>query len=770
MSGRRHENHGPVAICMATYRPDPELLRAQVESIIGQQDCDWHCFISDDDSGAESLASIEGLVGEDPRFTISVSPGRLGFYRNFERAIEMVPDEYGLIALSDQDDVWHRDKLVTLVAELGPAELVYSDQRLVTEDGVVLNDTYWSGRRNNYTNIASLLVANTVTGAASLFRRSVARKALPFPELPGEQYHDHWLAMVALALGEIQYVDRPLYDYVQHGGAVLGHEKANAGNASLGFRRLDPRQWRGIFAGWASAYFDVYLRLKAISQIVLERCGSEMSPAKRRPLERFATSDRTVTGLLWLAFRPLRRFIGHSETLGMERVLVRGIFYRHLMGVKRRLPTRLREKLTAAAGDEAPDEHGFTGQMRQKVAPLFPVVSDTQPARVNLLIPTIDLEHLFGGYIAKFSLARRLAESGLRVRIVTVDPTPPLPSDWQQQVESYRQLDGLFEKVEICFGRDGREPLGISPDDRFIATTWWTAHIANRLAAQASGDGRFVYMIQEYEPLTVPPGGWQQLARQSYDFPHRALFSTGILRDYFADQGIGVFDGGAVAAGDRAGDGRQVLTFRNAITPIETPTEADLAGRSAPKLIFYGRPEAHAARNLYEVGIDGLKRAIADGAFGPEWRFFGIGSTGAGQKVDLGGGRSLELMPRTDQSSYGEVLAQHDLGVALMDAPHPSLVPMEMASAGMLVVTTTYGESKTAGKLAAISPNLMATSPDADGVAAGLRQAAGLITDYPARVAGAAVDWPDDWDDSLDDELIGRITEALGLSGVVHDE
>ena len=758
MSTRAKAAAGPVAVCMATYNPDPVLFRAQVDSIRNQTGCQWHCFISDDDSDEASVDAIFSVIAGDDRFTFSPAPGRLGFYRNFERAITLATDEYDLIALSDQDDVWHPDKLSSLVGGLGDAGLIYSDQCLVKEDGTLIADTYWSTRKNNFTNIASLLIANTVTGAASLFRRSVAEHALPFPELPGEQYHDHWLGMVALALGDVHYVDRPLYDYVQHGGAVLGHEKANAGLASRGIRRLDPRQWKAILGGWASAYFDVYLRLKAISQVVLERCGPEMSAKKRRTLERFAGSDRSLTGLLWLMFRPLRRLTGHDETLGMERILVRAILYRHLAGVKRRLPRSLRDRL--GGGDDPSPETGLTAQMRQKVAPLFPVVSKTQPPRVNLLIPTIDLEHLFGGYIAKFSLARRLAEAGLPVRIVTVDITPPLPGDWQKQVESYRQLGGLFENVEIAFGRDGREPLMLSPDDRFIATTWWTAHIATRLAKQSQrGNGRFLYMIQEYEPLTVPPGTWADLARESYDFPHDALFSTGILRDYFADEGLGVFRGKEVAAGATA------LTFRNAVTPIAPPTAEELAARPARKLVFYGRPEAHAARNLFGVGIDALKQAIAEGVFDDRWQFFGIGSTGPGERIDLGGGRSLELLPRTGQAAYGEFLAGHDLGVALMDAPHPSLVPIEMASAGMSVVTTTWGESKTADKLEVISPNLIAGPADQDGVVAGLRRAVARTDEFDARVAGANVDWPSDWNEAFGDELIARIAETLALPG-----
>jgi len=739
---------------MATYNPDRELFQVQIDSIRNQTGVEWHCFISDDGSEAKHLADIETVLDGDERFTLSTSPANLGFYRNFERAIEMAPREYDLIALSDQDDRWYEDKLASLRGELGGAQLVYSDQRLVDVSGVLIADTYWTSRENNFTNLTSLLVANTVTGAASMFTRAVADRALPFPEVPGEQYHDHWLAMVAISIGDLAYVDRPLYDYVQHGGAVLGHDAANAGLMSAGWHRLDPRRWREILGGWGSAYFDVYLRLKGLAQIVLERCEADMPEKKLRALRRFTTSDRKLSGMLWLALRPLRRLIGHNETLVMERVLVRGILYRHLMAVRRRLPGGATR---AAGGGELKVETEVTPQMRQKVAPLFPVVSATQPRRVNLLIPSIDLDHLFGGYIAKFSLARRLAEQGVRTRIVTVDPTPPLPKDWRDRVESYRQLDGLFDQVEVEFGRDGKEPLRLNQDDRFIATTWWTAHIASRLASQG-GRTRFLYMIQEYEPLTVPSGTWTDLAAESYRFDHDALFSTSILRDYFRDNRIGVY-----APGSEEGD-RRSLYFSNAITPVTPPDPKTLAGRSNPSLIFYGRPEQHAARNLYEAGIDALRKAISKGAFPKDWRFHGIGSTGISESVDLGGGRVLELVPRTDQDSYSRLLEDHDLGLALMDAPHPSLVPIEMASAGMIAVTTTYGASKTPEKMAAISGNLIAVSPDTDSIAAGLAEAVGRIGDITGRVAAAEVAWASDWNQALGDPLMERIVDLLEVS------
>ena len=104
--------------------------------------------------------------------------------------------------------------------------------RIVTAKGELISDTYWSRRRNNHTNYASLLIANTVTGAAALFRRDVLDYALPFPPEVDEQRHDHWIAIVAMALGDIHYVPRPLYDYVQHADAALGHAAANQGSPS----------------------------------------------------------------------------------------------------------------------------------------------------------------------------------------------------------------------------------------------------------------------------------------------------------------------------------------------------------------------------------------------------------------------------------------------------------------------------------------------------------------------------------------------------------
>jgi glycosyltransferase involved in cell wall biosynthesis len=315
---------GLIAVCMATFEPDMALFRTQIESLRGQTDDRWTCVISDDCSSPERFEEIAALVAGDERFRLSRSDERLGFYRNFERALELAPGGAELIALCDQDDRWHPDKLAVLRAALGRAQLVYSDQRLVDANGRVLRDTLWRGRSNNHTDLASMLVANTITGAAALFRREVAELALPFPDPPGLQFHDHWIGVVALAAGEVAYVDRPLYDYVQHPGAFFGAVTHD------GERRAGERL-RGLVRGGRGAYFRGYLPRELQAQVLLARCGPRLSARKRRQLRRFVDAPRSPVAFAWLALRPLRALAGRNETLGSEAALARGIAWRWLV-------------------------------------------------------------------------------------------------------------------------------------------------------------------------------------------------------------------------------------------------------------------------------------------------------------------------------------------------------------------------------------------------------------------------------------------------------
>ena len=96
-----------------------------------------------------------------------------------------------------------------------------------------------------------------------------------------------------------------------------------------------------------------------------------------------------------------------------------------------------------------------------------------------------------------------------------------------------------------------------------------------------------------------------------------------------------------------------------------------------------------------------------------------------------------------------------------MYTPHPSLVPIEMASAGMLTVTNSF-ENKTRrgdGRDLAEPDRGRAEPRRARGRA--LRGGRTRVEDFDARAQGSHVRWSRYWAESFDDELMERVESLL---------
>ena len=275
-----------IAVCLAVHRPPPALLERQLAALDAQRGVEWTLVREDDEPGS-------------------------GAWRAFERCYARVGTTADLVAPCDQDDVWDPAKLATLSSALdGGATLAFCDLRIVDEAGRVLSPTYWTDRVATWDDLGAELQTNVVTGAACLVRREVLDVALPFPaELDGS-FHDHWLAVCALALGELAYVDRALVDYVQHGANVIGWSRRRGrGEASGG----EPHAAR------AARDRERHLeRPRLWARTLLER-APQIAPRKRRALERAARA-----GLPWLAAGALREQLRPRRTLEARRRALRG--------------------------------------------------------------------------------------------------------------------------------------------------------------------------------------------------------------------------------------------------------------------------------------------------------------------------------------------------------------------------------------------------------------------------------------------------------------
>jgi glycosyltransferase involved in cell wall biosynthesis len=327
-----------VAICMTTYNSRRELLSRQIASIRSQTHQNWTCLISDDNSEPATLTLIRDLIADDDRFHLFSMPDHVGFYRNFERCLEHVPDEAHLIALADHDDYWHPDKLEKLITALGHDDtLVFSDMNIVDEEQRLISKTYWTTRRNNYERLDLLIAANTVSGASAMFRRSLLEYVLPFPDQTSCSFHDHWIAIVALALGTLAYVDEPLYDYVQHGRNVMGHsDDQNEGTGTL---RSTLLRWcdhlktgrKPDFDFWRDVYDNDVLRLRIIAETILLRLEAKLDRRRRSILHRFAVLDRSLASTAWLTARAAWNLAGPNYTVFAENRLLRGVTWKALL-------------------------------------------------------------------------------------------------------------------------------------------------------------------------------------------------------------------------------------------------------------------------------------------------------------------------------------------------------------------------------------------------------------------------------------------------------
>ena len=231
-----------VSVALCTHN-GAAFVTEQLLSILNQSRPPAEIVVSDDNSTDDTLAVIDRVGtawrADHPAVTVAVrilrNPVALGVTANFEQAIAACTGD--LIALSDQDDVWHADRLAKIVAvfERRPQlALLHTDARLVDSDGhplgVTLLNTLRVSSADRYavhsgSAIDALLRRNIVTGATLVLRRDLAARARPFP---AEWVHDEWLAIVAAATGTVDLLEEPLVDYRQHDGNQIGASSLDA--------------------------------------------------------------------------------------------------------------------------------------------------------------------------------------------------------------------------------------------------------------------------------------------------------------------------------------------------------------------------------------------------------------------------------------------------------------------------------------------------------------------------------------------------------------
>ena len=377
---------------------------------------------------------------------------------------------------------------------------------------------------------------------------------------------------------------------------------------------------------------------------------------------------------------------------------------------------------------------------------------DKAPLTLWIVLPRLDPDIAFGGYRALFELVvalrrfKPLAQYRFKALLTEVSSTN---IDYFLHMTQQPHIREVFAGLE-CDWLDIRKPVTLNPDDYVLAYSAWDAHIATRMAVRTRHP-RFLQLVQEYEAIFHDYNSHHALTNAGFAFPCYPVFNSGLLQRFFATNGYGVFADGASPVA-----GRDYAAFEHIPTPAPKQTAAAMDERAYRTCLVYARPEGHAARNLFEILLLALRKATGDGVFGgDDWRFVGIGCLSEMPAIELEGGHWLEMVPKLPEAEYKALLASVDIGVSLMYAPHPSVVPFELCTTGALVVVNTF-VNRDAAFFLDQSTNFIPVRPTIEGVAQGLAEAASRVANTRSREKNALKLGKSTWSATFNDDFLAQ--------------
>ena len=392
----------------------------------------------------------------------------------------------------------------------------------------------------------------------------------------------------------------------------------------------------------------------------------------------------------------------------------------------------------------------------ERLAPMPCRVEAHRPRTLWVVLPRLNPDISFGGYRALFELVAALRawgeRRGLRLSVITLEEGRANP-DYFLWRTSHPRLRRALAGLEVR-SRHEIASLEIGPRDRFVAYSSWDVIFASPLA-KLTDEPRVVSLVQEYEPIFHDYGAVRAVSDWAFQLPSYPLFNSAALRDFFAAEDLGLF---RIKAHAQVGEDYAV--FEHVVNRLPGQSAGDMRARATRQCAIYARPEGHAARNLYELVELALKELCAAGRFDARWSFTGLGCLAPTPPVELGGGHRLQFHPKMGEEAYGKLIRSLDLGISLMYAPHPSVMPFEFATTGAMVVTNTFSNRSPAW-FEGVSRNIVAGEPTVPGVVAAIEAALLRVDDYDSRAANAytppVADWPQVFDAAFLDDTVGRL-------------
>lgn len=350
-----------------------------------------------------------------------------------------------------------------------------------------------------------------------------------------------------------------------------------------------------------------------------------------------------------------------------------------------------------------------------------------QGRRVSMITDSISPGLLYGGVGTGILLATLLANRlGAELRVITrhheADPG---------QVGAILETFGVkLEHTLTCAISPAYQgpDVATSPEDLFLTTSWWTT-----CATMAAVDHKqIIYLLQEDERMFYSRGDERRLCAEVLGSTSiKFVINSELLYRHFTEGDEPLHN--IAARGCWFEPAFPEAHYRDEIIKRQKRTKKNF--------LFYARPTA--LRNMYWRGLEVIARAIEDRVLSPDdWNFIFVG-------------RDLEpvilpndVVPQFRESlpwrDYAALIREVDLGLSLIDTPHPSYPPLDMAASGAVVVTNRCGVKSS---LANYSKNIICSEPTVQDLVGALRDATHLVRNERLRAENyqqnmIVRDWP----------------------------
>ncbi len=348
------------------------------------------------------------------------------------------------------------------------------------------------------------------------------------------------------------------------------------------------------------------------------------------------------------------------------------------------------------------------------LSPLNVLMLRGSTRRLNIVTDSVNSGSLFGGVgtalILGALLARRL---NMPLRIVTRKEVSNA-----QNIDDVLRVNGIDWDQNIEFAHSPHQNAAcvpISEQDLFLTTSWWTT----KPALGSVPKQKIIYLLQEDERMFYPFGDERLRCRETLENGDvHFIVNSQLLFQHFISgcEPLRNFENKAV-------------WFEPAFPSSHYHAEPSRLNATGKRnFFFYARPQN--ARNLYYRGLESINAAIEERILtADEWEIYFAGRLL--ENVIFPGGITPTLMENLPWAEYAALVRQMDVGLCLMETPHPSYPPLDLAASGGVVVTNRHG-IKTS--LDGYSRNIICAEPTVEGLKEAIRTAGRIACDPKTRL------------------------------------